>query len=113
MIRYLPILMVALGLLLVSTSFAHAQSSVRAPVDAAAVCRVTADSQAAADSPKLGRCWKQMGLGILVAGCKVHAQLPHDEFSVAQRPEPCWPPLTDPVLLDGPVPLLDIPPPRA
>lgn len=112
MIRYLPILMVALGLLLVSTSFAHAQTDAGGQADAGAICLVS-ETHADLDDHKLGRCWKQMGLGILIAGCKVHAELPRDDFAVQPRPAPCWPPLTEPVLIDGPAPPLDIPPPKA
>lgn len=112
MIRYLPIVMVALGLLLVSTSFAAAQSDVGQPADPAAVCLDLA-AHADSDGHEPGRCWKEIGLGILIAGCTVHAELPREDFTLAPRPAPCWPPLADPVPLDDPAPPLDIPPPRA
>lgn len=112
MIRYLPILMVALGLLLVSTSFARAQTDAGVRTEPGAICLVS-ETQTDLDGHELGRCWKKIGLGILVAGCKMHAELPRDDFAVRPRPAPCWPPLVEPMLIDGPAPPLDIPPPKA
>src|SRR5690606_32772307 len=109
-----PILMVALGLFLVSTSFAAARADNAARPDPGAICLdIATEAEVEADGHRLGRCWKQMGPGILVAGCTVHAELPHTESVVEPQPAPCRPPMTDPVLLDGPPPSLDIPPPRA
>lgn len=114
MTRYLPILMVALGLFLVSTSFAAARADRAAPSEPGAICLdISAGTQPDADGQKLGRCWKQIGLGFLIAGCTVHAELPPAEPVLEPQPAPCRPPLTDPVLLDGPPPSLDIPPSRA
>lgn len=111
MIRYLPILMVALGLLLVSTSFAAAQTSDPLRPAAQEVCDAAIELEA--DGQKLGRCWKQIGLGILINGCKVHAALVQDEDTERPLPSPCWPSLADPVGYEGPSPPLDLPPPKA
>ncbi|MAN78743.1 MAG: hypothetical protein CML24_16540 [Rhizobiales bacterium] len=115
MIRYLPILMLAFGLLLLSASFASAQTPGESFSKQNNFC---ADASARIDAglaptAKLGRCWKQMGLGILVPGCQLHAQL----VSVPQPPIPdadrSWPAPMDLMAEDGPPPLLEIPPPQA
>ena len=115
MTRYLPILMLAFGLLLVSASFASARAPETLPVGVDALC-LDASAKVAFDSEapeKLGRCWKQMGLGILVPGCQLHADLAR----VEQPPKPdahnCWPAPMELVIDDDPPQLLDIPPPRA
>lgn len=114
MIRYLPILMVALGLLLVSTSFAAAQTDATLDAGNHEICLdPSVTSQAQLGEEKLGRCWKQAGLGILTYGCKVHAALPEAPCAVEQPHAPSWSPLTDPVSYEGPSPPLVLPPPRA
>ncbi|WP_417579873.1 hypothetical protein [Pelagibacterium sp.] len=115
MIRYLPIIMLAFGLLLVSTSFASARTLDHLPVEQGQTCEVKgAKAEAGTSVPaKMTRCWKQFGLGILVPGCQFHAQLvridqpPVPEFSSS------WPLPLDPTVNEGVAPLLDIPPPRA
>lgn len=114
MIRFLPIVMVALGLLLVSTSFAAAQTGAAHEANTQEICLEPASASAfRLEDEKLGRCWKQIGLGILVHGCKLQVALPAEPCPMRQPPAPGWAPLIDPVVYEGPSPPLDIPPPRA
>ncbi|AEQ50436.1 hypothetical protein SAMN05428936_101325 [Pelagibacterium halotolerans] len=115
MTRYLPILMLAFGLLLVSASFASARAPETLPADVDSFClEASAKVAFGSEAPeKLGRCWKQMGLGILVPGCQVHAHLARVEQPPKPDTQACWPTPRDIVVDDGPPPLLDIPPPRA
>ncbi|WP_421952874.1 hypothetical protein [Pelagibacterium sp.] len=115
MIRYLPILMLAFGLLLVSASFASARTPDDRPAEQNAFCYdASAEVAIGLDvAEKLGRCWKKMGLGILVSGCQFHADLVHLEQPPKPDAHSCWPVPIDLAIDDGPPPLLDIPPPRA
>jgi hypothetical protein len=115
MIRYLPILMLAFGLLLVSASFASARTPDAPRPDHAAVCvDVSAQSASLSAEPaKLGRCWKQMGLGILIPGCQVHAELARIDQPAIPDGDTFWPVPLNLMGNDGPPARLDIPPPRA
>jgi hypothetical protein len=112
--RYLPILLVALGLLLVSTSFAAAQTGAKIETTNGQVCLDASTTfSPQSEGGKIHRCWKQLGLGILVNGCKTHIALPETAVAIGERPAPCWLFQTNPVPYEGPSPPLDLPPPKA
>lgn len=80
MTRYLPIAMLALGLVLLSTSFASAQALDRHVPDLAQACALDMDEAVETDieppAVSLGRCWKKFGVNMAIPGCTVYAQLP-------------------------------------
>lgn len=119
MTRILPIIMLTIGLVLLSSSFATAATTEAGAEFSEQWCvledRATADIASSFDrpEPKLGRCWKELALGIVVPGCKVHLQLPQawavaPEQPVAQRAS-----MPPPMALTGIEPVLDLPPPKA
>lgn len=114
MTRYLPILMLALGLFLVSASFASVRAAEPMPAAIGFCAELSAEPATDREIPeKLGRCWKKMGLGTLIPGCHGHADIVRVEQPLVPDTLRCWPAPMDLVGDDGPPPLLDIPPPRA
>lgn len=111
MIRYIPILMVALGLLLLSTSFAAAKSSAVSTGIAEKVCLDI--SAAMAEPDQAGRCWKQLGIGLLIPGCQAYANLTSDRVSSLPDAGVSWPSLANVAPREDRMPPLDLPPPRA
>ena len=114
MIRYLPILMLVLGLLLVSTSFAAAQTGETMPGIEREMCVDIADNGAASlDEDWAERCWRQIGLGILVHSCQLVATLPDDCEPLEPRFVRVGTPPDRFTFREGDPPVLDVPPPRA
>jgi hypothetical protein len=115
MTRYLPFLMLAFGLLLLSATFASAQTPDEVRTDQASVCvDVSAQGVSSSVAPaKLGRCWKQMGLGIMVPGCQVHAALALVDQPAMPGSGTYWPTPLNLIGCEDPPARLDIPPPRA
>ena len=114
MTRYLPILMLALGLFLVSASFASVRAAEPRPAATEFCAELSAQPAVDREIPEeLGRCWKKMGLGALIPGCHGPADIVRVEQPFVPDTHGCWPAPMDLVVDDGPPPLLDIPPPRA
>lgn len=111
MIRYIPILMVAFGLLLLSTSFAAANSPVVSTGVADEMCFVI--SAGVSEPDQASKCWKQLGAGLLIPGCKAYAELPSDRVSSLTDAGVSWPSLANVAPREDRIPPLDLPPPRA
>lgn len=111
MIRYLPIVMLAFGLVLLSASFAAAAP---APAGVGAMCVEATTADPFETGQTTSRCWKQLGTGLLVpGGCPAHATLV--ETAATSRPDatPRWPQLEPFLCGESQPPELDHPPPRA
>lgn len=118
MTRILPIIMLTVGLVLLSSSFAAAATTDAGTQPLAQWCALEdqpGETVAAIERPgsQLARCWKKLALGILVSGCDGHAQLARD-LEVEPKPLRAYWAMTQPLIdLVGVEPLLDLPPPRA
>ncbi|RDE08924.1 hypothetical protein [Pelagibacterium lacus] len=111
MIRYLPIVMLAFGLVLLSASFAAAAP---APAGVGAMCIDPTAADPFETGQKTSRCWKQLGSGLLVpGGCPVHATLVETEATARPDTGPGWPHLEPFPVGESQPPELDHPPPRA
>lgn len=117
MTRFLPIAMLALGLVLLSTSFASAQTVDQHASDLATVCTLdmagTAETAMEPPAEALGRCWKKLGVSMIVPGCTVHAQMPAACTVEPPRTKPAWESAAPLIVLEGIAPPLALPPPRA
>lgn len=115
MFRYLPIVMLAFGLVLVSASFASAASlAAPASVDAQMCLAAPADpGTAQTGEPKAERCWKKIGLGLFIPGCEIYAQIPRSAAIDTATMVHGWPVVAALLIGEDAPPLLDFPPPRA
>ena len=115
MLRYLPIFVIALGLVLVSTSLAGAQTGLATSDDA--ICHEMEGGEQAESvgngHAKSGRCWKSVGAGIVIPGCKVFAQTCAALAADFSADGSGWPPVVEPLVRPGLPPTLDLPPPKA
>ncbi|SDG91546.1 hypothetical protein [Pelagibacterium luteolum] len=117
MTRILPIIMLTIGLVLLSSSFATAATTETHAMPLAQWCVLDdqpTDTASPLDRPELmlGRCWKELALGMVVPGCKVHGQIPHACDIEPKQPQAHWAiiePLIDRIGIE-PFPVL--PPPR-
>lgn len=117
MTRFLPIAMLALGLILVSTSFASAQAVDRHAPDLVQNCALdmaeATETVAEPPAEAFGRCWKKFGVNMAIPGCTVHAQLPSTCAIEPPRSGPNWEPTSVLIASEGLAPPLASPPPRA
>ncbi|WP_404406228.1 hypothetical protein [Pelagibacterium halotolerans] len=113
MSRFLPIVLLATGLLLIFTSFASANPTANAgPVENAICEEVAADARVEPSTPK-AHCWKKIGLGKVLPSCPTeHAIVAAITLPVqAPRAEPVF----EPIARDVPLAAtgFDPPPPKA
>lgn len=114
MTRYLPIAMLALGLVLLSTSFASARTMEQPAPTLVQVC-VLDMAETTLDTPpdSLGRCWKVFGMNMAIPGCSVYAQLPANCAIEPPQPDSGWDAALPLLASDGLSPPLALPPPKA
>lgn len=118
MTRFLPIVLLALGLFLAYTSFAAAQPVSGAPAGDGLVCVEHVEAEAsAAPAPKSGtklsRCWKHLSKGLLVRACQIDPGLAVEAVMALAPDAPEPPRLLVIVERSAAPPMLDLPPPKA
>lgn len=118
MTRFLPIVLLALGLFLAFTSFAAAHPISGEPAGDGLVCVEQATGEAHAtlapkSGTKLSRCWKHLSKGMLVRACQIDPGLAVETI-LAPPPETPEPPRLLAINeRSAAPPMLDLPPPKA
>lgn len=115
MIRLLPIILLALGLVLAFSSFTRAEASLSAAQNSELVCLEAGEAEPAVAQPdrKPAVCWKKIRSGLLIIPCPPDPSLiaPLAAIAAPEAEYPCFESASH--AARDVAPIMPLPPPKA